>query len=372
MILKREIANSIYSIPGWRTDRHIVVVESDDWGSVRMPSKDAYDNLLKSGIRVDKCHYCKNDSIASETDLSLLFETLHYVKDKNGRSAVITANAVVANPDFDKIKEFDFKRYSFKTIDQEMACISGCEHSLDLWKEGNNDGFFVIQSHGREHLNVSRWMHYLKDGYPETRLAFDLGVYGVSTTITSEKRKSFLPAFDFETSDEEKQVNAIAVDGLNIFHKIFGFDSKSFIAPNYTWGKSLEKVLFENGVRFIQGQQIARYIDSEGVHNKRRLRYVGRRNEYGMIDLSRNAFFEPSENPEKDWVDSCLADIEIAFRWKHPAIICSHRVNYVGTINVTNRVNGLRSLKALLQRIKNKWPDVEFMSSVQLGDLIVK
>ena len=65
-------------------------------------------------------------------------------------------------------------------------------------------------------------------------------VYGLCTTITSEKRRSFLPAFDF-TTKEEHLVNEIAVSGLKIFENIFGFKSKSFIAPLY-----LGKIVGEN------------------------------------------------------------------------------------------------------------------------------
>ncbi len=370
MNIKQTITHNLYNIPGWRTKRHIVVIESDDWGSIRMPSREVYNALLKAGIRVHKCHYCSNDSIASEDDLSLLFEVLNQHKDIHGRPAVITANAVVANPDFEKIKESGFAQYAYKKITDGMSEIKGCEHALDLWKEGNEKGFFRIQSHGREHLNVARWMYYLQENYPETRLAFDLGVYGLSTTITSEKRKSFLPAFDFQNKAEEQQANAIAADGLAVFQEVFGFKSTSFIAPNYTWGKSLEKTISGCGVRYIQGQQVSRYRNAEGENNKKRLRYMGRRNEYHQVDLCRNAMFEPSENPRKDWVESCMKDIDTAFRWHHPAIICSHRVNYVGTINLDNRDRNLKVLDAILWQIQKKWPDVEFMSSDQLGDLI--
>lgn len=371
MNIKQIITHNLLNIPGWRTNRHIVVIESDDWGSIRMPSREVYDKLLSSGIRVDKCHYCSNDSIASEEDLSLLFDLLNSVKDINNHPVVITANAVVANPDFQKIKEEGFDRYHFIRIDKGIPQIKGCEHSLDLWKKGQDNGCFVIQSHGREHLNVPRWMHYLKDSYPETRLAFDLGVYGLSTNITSEKRMSFLPAFDFTSKDEEMMVNEIAKDGLAVFEELFGFKSKSFIAPNYTWGKTLEKTVVDCGVKYIQGQRIARYTNSESELNKRRYRFIGGENINNSIDLCRNATFEPSENPNTDWVNNCLSDIAIAFRWHHPAIICSHRVNYVGTINKPNRDNGLRQLRSLLLEIKRRWPDVEFMSSDELGDLIV-
>ena len=79
MNIKQTITHNLLNIPGWRTKRHIVVIESDDWGSIRMPSKEVYDKLLNKGIRVDKCHYCSNDTIASEDDLSLLFDVLQNV-----------------------------------------------------------------------------------------------------------------------------------------------------------------------------------------------------------------------------------------------------------------------------------------------------
>lgn len=371
MNIKQQITHNIRNILGWRTNRHIIVIESDDWGSIRMPSKKVLNTLLKAGIRVDRCHYCSNDSIAGIQDLDALFEVLGSYKDINGNSACITANAVVANPNFEAIKESDYKEYSYIKITDGFRFLPDGDKLLDKWKEGNDNGLFVIQSHGREHLNVSRWMHYLQGNYPETKLAFENGVYGISTTITSEKRKSFLPAFDFDNTQTELKANEIVADGLRVFEEIFGFKSESFIAPNYTWGRSLEKTLNENGVKYIQGHQVARYCQSEGENNSKRLRYIGRTNELGQIDLSRNAVFEPSENPGKNWVDSCLKEIEIAFRWHHPAIICSHRVNFVGTINPANRDNGLKQLSQLLKRIKQKWPDVEFMSSNQLGELII-
>lgn len=370
MNLKQKITHNLLNIPGWRTKRHIVVIESDDWGSIRMPSRDVYNKLLKAGIRVDKCHYCKNDSIASEEDLTLLFDVLSSVKDINGNYAKITANTIVANPDFEKIKESNFNEYHYKLITEGLKEIKGCENVLDLFKKGNNIGLFRIQSHGREHLNISRWMNYLRENFKETRYAFDLGVYGISTNITSETRKSFLPAFDFNTIEEEILANQIAKEGLELFEKIFGYKSISFIAPNYIWGKSLEKTLNDCGVHYIQGQQIARYRNSINENNRQRLRYIGSRNQFNQINLSRNCAFEPSENPNKDWIDSCLKDIKIAFRWHHPAIICSHRVNFVGTMNVNNRDNGLRNLTLLLKKIKSQWPDVEFMSSDELGNLI--
>ena len=52
----KSIVRNLANLPGWRTNRKIVVIESDDWGSIQMPSKLAYSNLLKKGIGVDKSY----------------------------------------------------------------------------------------------------------------------------------------------------------------------------------------------------------------------------------------------------------------------------------------------------------------------------
>ena len=62
--------------------------------------------------------------------------------------------------------------------------------------------------------------------------------------------------------------------------------------------------------------------------------------------------------------------INIAFRWNKPAVICSHRINFMGALDEKNRNDNLLLLKDLLRHIKKTWPDVEFMTSDQLGDLI--
>lgn len=355
---------------GWTTDRKIIVIESDDWGSIRMPSKKTYEKLLNYGIRVDKCGFCKNDSLATEEDLNLLFNLLSSHKDSNNNSLVITANTLVANPDFDKIKENGFQEYYYKIITESFKESEDTKNSLELWKKGINEKLFFVQSHGREHVNVNRWMNYLRRDYPETKFAFDKNVYGISTTITSENRKSFLPAFDFESLDEEAKVKEIAAEGLKIFKDIFGFESKSFIASNYVWAKSLEKTLYENGVKYIQGTYSTKIPTIYKTNYKINNRYLGKTNVFNQIDLVRNVFFEPYSNSNKDWIDSTLNEIDNAFKLKKPAIISSHRVNFIGRINKENRDNTLSILDALIKRVKKRWPDIEYMNTVQLGDLI--
>src|SRR5690554_514897 len=77
---------------GWTTDRKIIVIESDDWGSIRMPSRKVYDRCLEEGYRVDLNPYESFDSLESEEDLMALFETLNKFKDIYGKHPQLTAN----------------------------------------------------------------------------------------------------------------------------------------------------------------------------------------------------------------------------------------------------------------------------------------
>ncbi len=68
-----------------------------------------------------------------------------------------------------------------------------------------------------------------------------------------------------------------------------------------------------------------------------------------------------------DWVSSCLSDIDIAFKMKKPAIICTHRLNYVGFLDKNNRDENLILLNKLINGVLDKWPNVEFLNSKDLG-----
>lgn len=367
--IKKIILSYYLNLGGWKTDRKIVVIESDDWGSIRMPSKETFLSLQKLGIPVENCHYNRYDSLATEEDLLAMFEVLLRYKDCKGNNPVITANCVVANPDFDKIKESNYKEYHYELFTNTLKKYPGCENSFNLWMKGFQKGIFIPQFHGREHLNVNRWINALNSGSEETQQSFDRKMFGISTNISREKRKSYMAAFDMDDIGELETQKEIISDGLRIFKQLFGFNSKSFIAPNYVWHRSLEKTLADNGVKYMQGAGYQREPDGRKlnvVHHR-----FGDVNAYGQIYLNRTCSFEPASSTGSV-VAKTINEIEKAFARRKPAVITSHRVNYIGTIVKENRINGLEQLDELLCAILKRWPDVEFMSTDNLGDLIRK
>lgn len=366
MTLEQTITHNILNIPGWRTNRHIVVIESDDWGSIRMPSKEVYDKLLREGYRVDLHPYEKYDSLATEDDLSCLFEVLTKYSDMHGRHPVVTANCAVANPNFEKIEQSGFRQYYYEPFTTTLKRYNGCERSFDLWKEGIKNKVFMPQFHAREHLNVARWLDVLRNGDSDNLFAFKQGMIGIFPKDNHKIGNVFQVALD-NSKYENQPIEEIISEGLALFEKLFGFNSKTFIAPCYTWKSDIERVLKEKGVLGLQGMVYQR--EPGGNHIRH---WMGTKNKHGQVYTIRNAFFEPSLRGEKhDEITECLYRIKCAFRWNKPAIISAHRINFIGAIHKENRENNLKSLSVLLSSIIRQWPDVEFMSSDELCDIIV-
>ncbi len=347
-----------------------MVIESDDWGSIRMPSERAYKELKLKGIdldSVDSYRYDQNDTLASHEDLAGLFGALSKYKDKNGHHPVITAVSLVANPDFDKIKSGNFNEYYYEPFTETLKKY-GRENAFDLWQEGIKTHLFVPQFHGREHLNVQVWMNALRANDPDARLAFDYNCWGFNNK--HPYNIFYQAAFDLNTPDELDQQHHIIADGLQLFEKLHGYKATFFVPPNGPFNNSLEKTASENGIKWMSSSKIQRESLGNG-QTKKVLHWLGQKNKYDQRYITRNCIFEPSQEG-KDWVDSCLNDISIAFKWHKPAVISSHRVNYIGSIKPLNRDRGLKQLEQLLSEIVLKWPTVEFMTSVELGSLITE
>ena len=369
--IKSSITRNLINIPGWHTKRKIVVIESDDWGSVRMASKDAYNYFLTKGLPVDKCPYNSYDALECNDDLERLFEVLGSVKDVNGNSAILTANAVMANPDFEKIRESGFQKYYYEPFTKTLERYPAHDRVYSLYQKGINEKLFKPQFHGREHLNVARWMLALIGGDSNAFLAFKWNMFSLHTGSNSNCRGEYLDAFAVESHEEMDQLKLIIASGLELFHQLMGYPSRTCIAPCSSWNRDVEVVLSKHGVKVLQGVLIqrVRIYGTQGLH-KAKYHYTGQPNSLSQRYLVRNCFFEPSQTSGIDPVADCLSRIHMAFVWHKPAIISTHRVNFIGFLNSSNRERNLTHFKTLLLAIIKRWPDVEFLSSDQLGGLV--
>lgn len=373
MKLNRTIINSILknisNIPGWSTKRKIVVFLVDDWGSIRVPDKNARSVLLKSRVDCKSNRFDKYDTLESDKDLSSLLNTLASFKDKNGNSPSFTALTTVANPDFDKIHISDYREYFYEPFTKTLKRYYETDLPFNLWKEGIRAGIFIPQFHGREHINVSLWLKGLQHKDYNLLKAFNQKAIGVPMSNPSKSKGSYLAAFDYEDENEQANLKKICKEGLILFNEIFGYSATLFTSPSLIHSINLEPHLAENGIQFIDRAKISHIPLGNGVYRKKYYR-LGQRNDWDQFYITRNCMFEPNEHNDSTAVNKALRDIEISFRCMKPAIISSHRVNFVGSISPGNREHGLRCLKELLFKIKTKWPDAEFLKFSDLAEEI--
>lgn len=356
---------------GFHTNRHLVIIESDDWGSIRMPSTEIFHKLQKSGDYPENDAFLRNDCLENVADLTALFAVLTSIKDKNGRPAVMTANFAMANPDFDKIDPIN-DVYFFETFTNTYQRYYPEQDVFACVQEGRELSCFVPQLHCREHLNVNRWMKDLKQQKNDTVLAFQNHMIGIETSFSQENPFGYMDAFNSNfTSDAE--LSNIVHEAAEIFENTFGKKSETFVASCFVWDDSLEDSLAGVGIRGIQSgcwQNVPVGIEN-GNAMKRRLHFLGEKNRIGQVYTVRNCAYEPAyqQNPTKS-AKECYNQIIRAFQNRKPAIINSHRFNYISSINRENACENLKGLSWLLHTIIKNVPDVEFISTPELLRII--
>src|SRR5690606_31620131 len=114
-----------------------------------------------------------------------LFKILKKHRDKNGNHPVITANTIVANPDFDKILASNFKEYHYEEFTETLKKYP--DRSFDCWKYGMSEKLFYPQLHGREHLNVNKWLHYLQNDNEDMLFAFQNNFFAIGSGFSKTK-----------------------------------------------------------------------------------------------------------------------------------------------------------------------------------------
>jgi hypothetical protein len=369
MIIKK-INSYIKHLPGWRTNKKILVIESDDWGSIRMPSNQIREKLINLKIDLGKNNFLKYDTLADKEDLTLLFDVLSSVKDFQGNNAKFTPFVNLTNPDFEKIKSSGYNKYFFETFIRTQEKYYGVNFLSD-WMNGIEKKIFFPEYHGREHFNVPLLMKFLKTS-KDLRTAFDHGVIHIAIPeIKPEKLLSIAPAYYIENEKKIGTYINSLVDGVAIFKNIFKQEPSCFAAPNGIFHPILENELAKTGVKnFVVNRQRVE-PDLYGNLKKRSFNFsYGKINNNGHLYYRRNVKFEPVQSSYS--FQNVINEVDAAFTMGKPAVISTHKINFVGGLNKEHRNRSLNEFKKLLESVINKHPDLIFMSSKELCNLIRK
>ncbi len=366
--LVQSVRRHFLNIPGKKPGRKFLLFESDDWGSERIPSRKSLERLESKGIDMYRSPFNQFDSLEGADDLTALFEVLIKFRDSEGNHPVITANSITANPDYSKIRDTDFSEFFFENTLQTYKNKEGCGQSFEIIKEGMASGIYHPQFHGREHLNVKQWLLALKSGDRTLHHAFEEGIYGIDLEAPPSNRSNFMAAFNGYRVEEIAEYEDIIEQGTGLFEDMFGYRSSSFIAPCYVWHPRLEATLKRSGIKYLQGLPVQ--LVPNGVKEYGRVfHYQGQMNRIQQRYFVRNCFFEPSLNPHFNYIEDALDRLRTIFFWGKPAIIGTHRINYIGSIDENNRKQNLKLLSEFLKRVLKSWPDVVFTTTDKLGDL---
>lgn len=363
---KQTIKKHLINSRGPRLQSRIVVFESDDWGSIRIPSSQVRTQLLAKQLIKESDPFSKYDSLETASDYYNLYEVFQKFKDQNGNHPVLTANMVLNNPNFEKIKSENFKQYFNESFQETYNKYSNSENAFEALQIGIEKKLIVPQFHAQEHLNVTRWMKFLQQDNQRYKYAFDLNCFSIDEINAENRRGNLMAAYDYDNKIELEYIKKSIASGLSKFEKVFGFKSKTTVAPCYVWDAAIENVFDQNNVDTFQGS-FQQNCPVEGKAFAKKYRYSGQKNTSGQQYLVRNGLFEPSIAPNTDWISKCLESMDIAFRWGKPAIIGTHRINFCSRLDEKQSQKNLADLEQLVAKMLQRWPEIEFLDSASLS-----
>ncbi len=365
--LKYSLILNLKNIPGPTVGKKLVVIECDDYGGIRMPSLEAMKQMKQAGVTIDDSRYNLLDTLEDQEDLSSLFDVLNNVKGADGKPAVMSPFVNVANPDFEKIKANDYKEYFYepfpKTLQKYGRNSAGV---MDLWKQGIEACIFTPEFHGREHISVQPWMEKLQEGNPQLQFAASYGFVAVSNIKgIPAYAQEFRPEFYFDKKEHKSFLHNAIIEGVKLFEQIFGYTPSAFTPSNSVFHPDFEQTVFQTGIPFLV---LSHKNPTPGVNGELTFTNFTFRQKIQKDKLNyyiRNCAFEPTDNGYKG-IDIVMKQVASAFRWHKPAIISTHRVNFVGGLQKENRDKGLKELTTLLKAIIKHWPDAEFVSTANM------
>ncbi|MBA6153391.1 hypothetical protein [Gelidibacter maritimus] len=370
--MKQTLYNYLKNFSGWRSNRKLVIFSIDDYGNVRLNSKESLNRIEAANIPLDS-HFDRFDTLETRADLEDLFDVLSSVKDKHENPAIFTPYSLPCNIDFDSMANNKYTEYIYELLPETYEKLTlkdtnAYAGTWELWKDGIKKGLMKPQFHGREHFN----MHIFKDLLKKKDKDL-ITVLKQHSHVTIPGHKSYkngwTAAYSFDKLDETFGFLENVADGVKAFKRVYGYAPNTFTPPAQQFPLHLENELYNLGFEFIdRPRSLKRYL-GDGKYQMEKHRLGGGT---VMKELVRNVVFEPTTPRITNWVDFSFKQIEAAFKMKKPANISSHRVNFCGHIDEENRKVGLSALKQLLDKIVNRWPDVEFISADQLGDIISK
>lgn len=345
----------LFAEPHFRTP--VVVFQSDDWGQPCARSLPELAEIWPAAAS-ETAPSWMHDAQERGEDMLALAEVLRKRTDSAGRPPRFTLNFIVHVPDYASIRAQGFKRYaarphaSREAIRTAMACSDVFECAL----------------HGGEHLAPSLWLEGLRNQVPWLRRFFDAECMpppGLISTIAGLGAPYLLrDGGEAETQDRDQRLRS----ALQSFKQIFGCASVGFVAPNHAWDNSVENVLIECGVQYLQACHV-HYPSWDHVLQHRWLRQrAGPSPHSALCYQTRTLDFEPTLRPNS--IDAAIASACQLLGRGISVVVNTHRINYVAALFPHRAEAALAALARLLAAMLKTRPDLRFADSAALAQLL--
>lgn len=351
MPITSRIAGRLLHEAQWRCTEPVVVFESDDWGLERKP---CWDLVREAGEPTDWAL----ESTETPEDLESLAGVLGRWRDAQGRPACFTGNFVMANPDYEAIREGGFEQYVERPLPDAASQPVRAAYADVIARQ-----CMLPQYHGLRHHNSQSMLRDFRDSGIGRKM-FDAGC---AAGLSFAKGHVWRYHSEYADWSDGGKANADAIDALvaaggSHFERMFGFRSKSTIPPHYVVSDAAFAAWQSHGMRYVQG---ANYQIRPGAGGEKVIagKALGQSGPSGTVLMARNVKFEPRPG-RKETAKRAVAQARQMFEARIPVVIDTHRINYTGAF----RAAALEELAQLLGALEAYRP--LYLSTPELGEAI--
>lgn len=349
----------------WNRHR-AVVFEGDDWGSCEFARNRADADVLASMLEtvagaVVGIHLA--GTLETPQDLNRLYGILAGARGADGQRAVFTAFVCVGNPDYAAVRASGFNAYADIGIDAGVP--PGWERGdvVGAWRTGMAQGVFAPEFHSNlHHTSPELWLERLRAEGAKgdfARAAFERSVF---------TQTEHLP--EFARMNVRRQADWVRT-GVERFTRVTGYAPACAVTSDAC--PVTETVWSIHGIRTVGLKRCVDHDDRAIVYHSKPWNNQDRHSPMGaynavndLVYLNRNVFFECASGAPDQLAEAVLPVIRRRWAANEPAVICTHRANYV-SLNPAIPESGFRELASLLGALSRA--GARFITSAELGDL---
>jgi hypothetical protein len=350
-------SKDLFPISGFHFDRPLVLFQSDDWGRVGLRDREGLEELRSAGLALGERAY---DFYTLETaeDLSELRALLTRHRDASGRHPCVEMNFVVANLDFARMRDEEWKQLHLVPLSEGLPAGWIRPGLLEAYREGIAHEVFHPALHGITHFCRTAVERSAKREDDRGNLLRTLWRAG---TPYIHWRMPWIgyEYWDPEGPEEERFLGAdeqldLIGKAVGMLAKTFSLLPRSACAPGYRAGADTHHAWAQHGIHIAQngpGTPLPPYFDRHRV-----------------LNLSRTVEFEPATDSSFS-VENCLKQAANCFARGFPAVVSLHSINFHSTVK-DFRSGTLKYLDEFLTALESKYSDLLYLRDEDLYEQV--